>query len=182
MGDPITPARVILYIDLLLGSFDANIESNPVIPYADFAEKIKVAGQNAGEYAYVFDTLYKLCKVLNVKQRLGVDLRSAYKSGDKQKLKTLTDEINGLVDLIKEFHSAFRYQWHKENKPQGFEVQDNRLGGLIMRLNTCKLRLESYLQGEVNMLEELEETILPQLDGKTLRSYSWSALVINGRI
>lgn len=182
MGTPITTARVILYQDLLLGVFDYNINNNPKIPYSVFAEQINCAKANAGEYAYIFDTLYKLCKVLDEKERLGINLRLAYKNKDKEQLKTLTGKIDGLVDLIKEFHTAFRYQWHKENKPQGFEVQDARLGGLILRLQTCKYRLESYLNCQIDKLEELEEEILSQLDGESLRSYSWSALVSNSRI
>lgn len=181
MGDPITPARVILYNDLLLGIFDANIDSNPKIPYGIFADRIFNAMQNVGEYAYVFDTLYKLCKVLDVKQRLGIDLRVAYKNKDKNELKELTDKIDEIINLVKDFHSAFRFQWFKENKPQGFENFDVKLGGLIMRLSTCKMRLDDYLDGKTTLLEELEEDILPQLDGKTLRSYSWSSLVSMGR-
>ncbi|MBO4594530.1 MAG: beta-N-acetylhexosaminidase, partial [Clostridia bacterium] len=105
-----------------------------------------------------------------------------YKSGDRVKLKSLTDGIDGLIELVKDFHAAFRYQWFKENKPQGFEIQDARLGGLIMRLSTCKKRLSDYLDGSIDVIEELEEEILPQLDGKTLRSYSWSSIISENRI
>ena len=182
MGDPITPARVILFNDILLGVFDSNIASNEKIPYDKYAEKILQAKGSAGEFEYLFDTIYKLCLLLNKKQRLGVDLRSAYKGNDKQTLQLLTDKIDGVIDCVKEFHSAFRYQWLKENKPHGFEVFDVRFGGLAMRLQTCKMRLLDYLGGKIDKLEELEEEILPQLDGKTLRSYSWSGLVTNSRI
>lgn len=182
MADPINPARVILFNDLLLGIFDANIAVNDEIPYANYAKKIKEQKQSAGEFAYVFDTIYKLCKVLELKQRLGVDLRKAYKDKNVYYLKLLTNKIDDVILAVKDFHSAFSFQWFKENKPHGFEVFDVRLGGLAMRLSTCKMRLVEYIDGKIDKLEELEEEILPQLDGKTLRSYSWSGLVSAGRI
>ena len=43
MPDPMNPARVIMYNDILLGVFDANISANPEIPYDIFAEKIEKA-------------------------------------------------------------------------------------------------------------------------------------------
>lgn len=176
MADPITPARVILYSDLFLGSFDKNIDTIPPIPFEDFAKRINAAGKNAGEFSYVFDTLYKLCKVLSAKCRLGIELRAAYNAEDKARLKILSSEIEKTIGLVEEFHAAFRYQWHKDNKPQGFEVHDARLGGLILRMKTCKARLDAYLNGEIEQIEELKEEILPQLDGKTLRSYSYRNL------
>ena len=182
MGDPINPARVILYNDILSGVFDANIAANPEIPYGVFAEKINKAKENAGEFAYIFETLYRLCNVLSKKQRIGIDLRAAYKSRDEKKLKELADKLDGVAQSVKDFHAAFRYQWFKENKPFGFEIHDVRLGGLIARLSTCKTRVYDYLEGRIGKIEELEEEILPQLDGKTLRSYSWSSLVSTGRI
>ena len=181
-GDPVNPARVILYDDILSGVFEKNIAANSEIPYALFLEKAEKAKNDAGEFGYVFETVCRLLRLLAAKQRLGVDLRKAYKSGDRVKLKSLTDGIDGLIELVKDFHAAFRYQWFKENKPQGFEIQDARLGGLIMRLSTCKKRLSDYLDGSIDVIEELEEEILPQLDGKTLRSYSWSSIISENRI
>ena len=182
IGDPINPARVILYNDILSGVFDANIAANPEIPYALFAEKIEKAKKGAGEFAYVFDTVCRLCRVLAAKQRIGLDIRAAYKSHDKEKLKGLADKLDAVAQSVKDLHAAFRYQWFKENKPQGFEIHDARLGGLILRISTCKTRVCDYVEGRIGKIEELEEEILPQLDGKTLRSYSWSSLIGTGRI
>ena len=48
----------------------------------------------------------------------------------------------------------------KENKPCGFEIQDVRLGGLLMRIKHCKKRILTYLAGELACIEELEEPLL----------------------
>ena len=72
-----------------------------------------------------------------------------------------------------EFHKAFYVLWNKENKPQGWEVQDARIGGVIRRLYTCAERLKEYLAGKIERLEELEEEILPY-DGLGVNSYARS--------
>lgn len=47
-----------------------------------------------------------------------------------------------------------------ENKPNGFEVQDIRLGGLVQRMEHCKNRLEKFLCGELVSIPELEEELI----------------------
>jgi hypothetical protein len=51
------------------------------------------------------------------------------------------------------------------NKTYGFEVQDARLGGLMRRIANCKERLLAYADGNIDVIEELEEGVLPILDG-----------------
>ena len=54
----------------------------------------------------------------------------------------------------------------KENKPQGWEIQDARLGGLIRRIKTCRERLQKYLTGRIEKIDELEEEILDYKESK----------------
>lgn len=60
-----------------------------------------------------------------------------------------------------EFYEVFETRWHTENKPFGFKVHCVRLGGLAKRLAYCKKRLQAYVNGELQMIEELDEDILP---------------------
>ena len=39
------------------------------------------------------------------------------------------------------------------------------MGGLILRVLSCKEKLEAYLSGKIEKIEELEEDILPYYDG-----------------
>ena len=64
------------------------------------------------------------------------------------------------------FYRFFREQWYQENKPHGFNIQDVRIGGLIMRLKNCKTTLEAYLAGGMDRIPELEETLLDCADGE----------------
>lgn len=75
-------------------------------------------------------------------------------------MQNIIKDYECLYDLIRKFYEAFRRQWFWENKPQGFEVHDARLGGLLMRVEHCRKRLEDYINGSVDRIEELEESEL----------------------
>ena len=51
-------------------------------------------------------------------------------------------------------------QWKKDNKPNGLEVQEVRIGGLIERLFGCNQVLKEYLQGKGSEIPELEMELL----------------------
>ena len=58
------------------------------------------------------------------------------------------------------FYETFRTQWYTVNKTYGFEIQDLRLGGLILRMESCRERLLDYCDGKINKIEELEEPVM----------------------
>ena len=54
-----------------------------------------------------------------------------------------------------------RILWYHDNKPHGFDVQELRLGGLLMRLRSQRDRLADFVEGRIDSIPELEEEILP---------------------
>ena len=82
----------------------------------------------------------KLCDVLEIKYDLGIRTRRAYKEKNSKEIEKLVKDYNVLADRIQEFYKRVRFQWFKENKPYGFEVQDVRLGGLIQRTKHLAMR------------------------------------------
>lgn len=156
------PAKSLLYNDPFTGRMDYAVKRNGHIPYGEYKTELASAGKRAGEFGYLFNTLEKLCSVLEIKAELGVKTREAYKSADKKSLKKLIREFGECEKRLDSFIAAYCGQWIKENKPFGLEVQDIRLGGLKRRLAVCKSRLKDYLKGRINKIEELEEEILPE--------------------
>lgn len=73
----------------------------------------------------------------------------------------IAKEMKTLIVRVQSFYRAFRMLWYQENKPNGFEVQDARLGGLIQRLKNCREQLLQYVDGRLESLPELEEEPLP---------------------
>ena len=86
---------------------------------------------------------------------------------------------------MENFYSAFRNRWYKDNKPFGFEVQDVRIGGLLQRIKNAIITLTEYLNGKIQNIEELEETILNfhcDVDyEKSITLNAWYMNVTNGR-
>lgn len=154
-------SKFLLYADPFLGIPDMSVSKYDVIPYGNYAKALQKAKTEVGEYSYIFDTLEKLCKVLEIKAYLGARTRDAYGKGDKSALHKLTEAYSETIKRIDEFFKAFSVQWHKDNKPFGFEVQCQRIGGLKERLAYCKSRIVDYLDGGVKTIPELEEKLLP---------------------
>jgi hypothetical protein len=100
--------------------------------------------------------------VLAIKYELGLRTRKAYEAGDKETLKALAE--NEYVQVGKRltvFARSFEKQWMTDNKPQGFDVQDMRLGGIIHRTDACRRRILDYVNGKLDRIEELDEKLLP---------------------
>ena len=148
-----------LYNDYFLGIYDSIIDGAKNEIYHKTAKNLGRLSEN-GEYRYIFRTVQSLCNVLAIKNDLGIRTRKAYKSGGKEALQALLEDYNKTENALKVFYEDFRLQWYKENKPFGFEVHDARIGGLILRTQGCRRRLEAYIAGEIDCIEELEEKIL----------------------
>ena len=95
------------------------------------------------------------------------------------KLEEIVSMLEGseisLDEAIKLFEKALYKQWHIVNKPFGYDVQQMRIGGMLMRLEMAKQRIEEYLCGTLDRLEELEVEDLPFIDGacKLRGANSW---------
>lgn len=156
-----TPSKALMYTDPFLGVFDTEIAAHAHIPYTHYAEELAKAKTRGGEYAYLFDTAEKLCRFMETKAYLGVRTRQAYRSGDKKAIKNLIAHYEEAEKRLAVFYDAFSEQWHKVNKPFGFEVHCARLGGVKQRLEYCRERLQMYADGKKERIEELDEDILP---------------------
>lgn len=153
------PEKYMLYNDCLLGQLDSTVRAGDAAGYAACAEKLEGLEQNP-EYGYIFKTLSRLCKLLSVKFDIGIRTRRAYENKDKSALQLLLSDYEQLIALTDEFYATFKEQWETENKPNGFEVHDIRIGGLRFRIQHCRERIEKFVSGEISTIEELEEPIL----------------------
>ena len=104
---------------------------------------------------------------MEIKAHLGQHTRKEYEEKDFDGLKCVIEEYDECIYRMNVFYDVYETQWMLENKPNGFEVQDIRLGGVLRRLEHCKQRLEDYVSGKLANLPELEEELLdPYENGK----------------
>lgn len=179
------PSKYMLYNDPFLGIYDNTYLEHGESHYADCAKKLCDVAKQGGEFSYLFENAANLCKVLEVKYALGVKTRNVYLSGDKSALRKLAiDDYIKVERALQDFYESFCALWEKECKPFGFEVQDVRLGGLILRIKHCRRRIIEYLEGKTESIPELEETILPLSgnDKEQLRDNVWLKYVSAGTV
>lgn len=173
------PSKYFLYNDLFSGFLDARVHEDYAASMTEHAKAL--AQYDGGRFPQIFHTAGALCRVLELKVDLGIQTRRAYQSKDTAKLRELAlKTYPELVGRVKALHKAFYIQWHMENKGQGFEVMDVRLGGLIQRIKTCAMKLQTHLETGLP-IEELEDQILPfkcgDREDQHLTYYNWANYV-----
>lgn len=171
------PEKYLLYCDPFMGQFDNRVKSGDAAGYADCAARLAKHEHDA-EYGYLFRSLRALCDFLRIKADLGIRTRAAYLSGDKAAAKALCSDYDTAVERLADFYAAYEKQWMYENKPQGFDVVDLRIGGQRQRLLHCRDRLLAYAEGRLDRIEELEEPVLDccceeKADGQATRAIFW---------
>lgn len=170
------PNKYLLFNDLFIGLFDYNQSVNAAQKYAAYAKTL-AASVNGRRYDYLFLLEQKLCEALAIKCDLGIRIRTAYKAGDKKALaELLATDFPALNNALAEFYAAFETVWYTENKAFGFEVQEARLGALMQRVKGCERRLQAYLDGTLETIDELDVEHIPHWpngDNQTVIYNSW---------
>ena len=147
-----------LYNDPFTGVLDSLVKDSVPEEYVAHAKRLR--GYATGEYAYLFESAAALCELLSVKYALGKRTRAVYKNKNADTMYALIEDYKTAEAYLDAFYEAFRTLWFTENKAQGFEIQDLRLGGLKQRLAHCRKRLVDYVEGKMESIPELEEEIL----------------------
>jgi len=154
------PSKHMLYNDPFCGFMDSTAKAGAPAEYAAHAKLLSEYAKNS-QYAYIFESEAALCDLMAVKYDLGVRTRAAYQANDRAALAAVCRDYAVASERLEVFYRSFSKLWNKENKPFGFDVQELRLGGLSMRLRSCRERLEAYLDGKLEEIPELREEILP---------------------
>lgn len=154
-----SPSKVIMWQDILLGIADKDLRDFDFAPhYKSLCEYFENYKNESKLFYDVFDFYKNLASVLEIKSQIGRNITKAYLDGDKEKLKNAADVV--LCDLynrVKLLRKSHRKLYMKHHKPIGWEVLDIRYGGVISRIDTAIERLNDYLEGNIERIEELEE-------------------------
>ena len=112
----------------------------------------------AGDVEHAVNILQLLVKKLELRGAL----RAAYDTGDRLALRDIAvNMIPAVIAAVWEFDSSFRKQWMDCSKPFGLEVIQQRNATLAARLEECALRIREYLEGAVDLIDELEVRLPP---------------------
>ncbi len=163
-GDVKNPEKYLLYNDPFSGIFDSTLSGDESELFAKCARKLSLLKKNP-EWGFLFGTMYALCDVLTVKANLGQETRRIYAERNTNELNALIDKYKLLIKKLNVFYTAYREQWYRENKAQGFEIQDMRIGGVIKRAENCRDRLILLRDGKIDHIDELDEKLLDVYGG-----------------
>lgn len=168
------PCKYLLFNDPFIGIFDFTVG-------ADFTKRFQAASDtlaksiNGRKYDYLFEVEKKLLDALVYKADLGVQLRKAYQNGDKETLCNMLDTTFPAVKKsMQAFFDAFSNLWLLENKGFGLEVQEQRFGGALYRVNSCEARVRKYVNGGIACIDELEEKSLVKCTGCEGKGITWN--------
>lgn len=153
------PSKYLFYQDVLMGLFDKHVAKGELSGhFRDTANKLYKAAKRNPNFKYLFDTQANLCEVLEIKAELGVELKEAYDNGNRDELNVIANEtIPELLARVDDFYESFRAQWNTENKIFGFDMSEIRIGGLKMRIAAAARRINEFLNGEIDKIDELEQ-------------------------
>lgn len=152
------PELYLLYQDVLMGLFDKHVEDSYKNHFKEWADKFDSYVKNNSKWAYLFELQRDLCKVLELKCDVGIRLYDAYQKKDKESLSEIADvTLPEIIKHMRIFCDSVTKQWNAENRIIGLDSLDLKLGGVLRRLEISLVRLQDYLAGKVENLDELEQ-------------------------
>ncbi len=150
------PQKYFLWQDPLLGLFDVEAATGNYAAYYRGKASQLASGGGPAEATDALQLAEALARFLSLKVDLGVRLKQAYDLGDRETLAATARQITAeILPALDALHRLHREAWLRWYKPFGWEVQDIRYGGLSARLQYAADRVNAYVSGEIETLEEL---------------------------
>lgn len=159
---PELATKFLLYNDPLFGLLDYQIKGLALKDfYGDLVRDYENRGPAGGPLKLCFDQFKAILSVLELKADYGLRLKAAYDRKDRAALRTLSDES---LILKARFKTLLETDWAlftSYYRSFGYELLEMRRSAMISRFETVHRKLEKYLSGESEIIEELEQERLP---------------------
>lgn len=178
---PVNAAKYMLYQDPLIPLFEEDMKNYDLEShYAELSKKYKKYASENKEYADLFDFYTKLAKALSLKCGWHQKASECVRKGNLKQAKELSKNVSEIIDSIHELKIAWLTLWNLTNKPYGFEIIDQRLGGIVSRFETAQFKMKQFAEKKVDDIPELSSEKLlytANEEGKLLGSYAWGEIV-----
>lgn len=171
----VTPSKYFLYQDLLLPTFMSYIEDLDIDYGAHMTRLTKYFAELETGYSEMNQFYSKYAETLALKWDLPLLIWKAYHDNDRKVLESIVkDKLPALKILLIDLLEARRLVWLQESKAFGLEVLDYRFGAMIIRVDIVAQRLQAYLAGDIEVIEELIEARLPYDPRQDKRAMSYN--------
>ncbi len=156
-GGKVCISRPLTYNDPLIGLIDKHIDNlDTVTYYKNTTARLEAIKASDTLFDPAIEVIKCLSSLLENKANYGIRLKRAYDSDDRDTLKALAAECDIMTEKTKALRASHKRSWFTYSKPFGWEVHDIRYGGMLMRFDTTKERINNYLDGKISKIEELE--------------------------
>mgnify|MGYP002643275742 CR=1 FL=1 len=169
----VNATKTLLYEDLLTPLF------SPALDLAQYEEHLRRCSgrlaeqEGAEEWGHLFRFYRTLSDALACKAQMQRTLCVAWQKKDKDALLWLCrDGLPELYAAVEVFADTFRQYWLTNNKAPGLDIFDLRIGGQLERIRSARRRIESWLCGKSDTLEELDIPWLPFDPEQTRQGYA----------
>jgi len=155
--------KTLFWQDIMIGRADLLLLENPMsVHYEKYADVFSEYALLNSEWKHHYEYIKSIFDVLHYKCFIAENLQKAYGNNDTEMLETLLSIlVEQLYPAVDKCHESHKSIWHEYNKPFGWEVIDIRYGGLKARIKSSYERIRKYVDGEIDIIEELEEKRLP---------------------
>ena len=160
IGD-IKPGKRYIWSDFLYNLTDYRTDYEKM--EERFFEAYNFLNNKSGKHSELYKYAALLLKLARNKSIFLRTLRKAYVKNDRAYLEEACKKILPAFksDYIK-LHKIHKKQWLDTYKPFGWEVLDGRYAMMEVRADYAAERISEYLNGKINVIEELEEKPLFQ--------------------
>lgn len=160
-ADPVNACKFMLYQDPLVELFEADVEGFCLADhYASLVPLYARYEQENPEYGLMFEFYSALAHALSLKCAWHENAAKTVRDGDREKAARLAVRIPETVEAFETLRRVWRQLWESTNKPNGFEVIEVRLGGVIARLSTAETKMREFASGAAESIPELAEPSL----------------------
>ncbi len=159
---PELATKFLLYNDPLFGLLDKNIEGMDLKSYYGKLVKLyRDRGANEGPIKQCFDQFKAMLDVLELKADYGLRLKKAYDEKNREELYALADEASIIKKRFEKLMEIERKMYTTYFMSFGLETIEQRRATMCARFDTTRYKIELYLSGEIDSIEELEQERLP---------------------
>ena len=150
--------KPLFWQDIMEGLYDTHLFEKKMSAHYEHAAKVFEGKDTDEKWGYLYDYAYRTMDYLATKTFIAENLVTAYKSGDREMLKLIASEkLPELKVKCEAVHKAHKIAWLRNNRVIGWQNMDIRYAGVGARCDTAAMLISSYLNGEIDSLEELEE-------------------------
>jgi hypothetical protein len=161
--------RALLWQDPALTLLDPLLGKANLRPWYGKLATDLAAASKAGGLAPRLGFPAAIAAVLELKTHLRRDLAKAYAKQDRKALQALAKrELPELRKRVTALWKRHRLLWMTTYKPFGWEVVESRYGTVMARLETLQQRLDDYLAGRLDELQELAAPLHNPWEGREI--------------